>query len=521
MKKTFYMFCALLALVMILPSSVKAQKITDGKLTDCQFTSMDKYTIPEEVTVIDTMCFYGSSITEVTITKNVKRIAPMAFYMCPSLKKVIFVDDATVEEIGESAFGENTSLAEITLPNSVRVLGQNAFTFDENLKKVVLSENLERLSYGTFGTCTSLTKLDIPASVKVIEDFAIANNPNLKRVVINGADSIGARSFYHNTSLFDVQLPETLKEIGDSCFMRCNLLEEITLPASLEKVGDKMFFMCPDFLGYKVAEGSKNFTAVDGVLYSKDMKVLHECPQQFATEMFELPAETEVIRPAAFFECINVKGIKIPSTIKSIGIAALANNGMSKFDFVGNEKYVVEGSSIYAILKSADGYAFLAHPSKCADTKIVVLPNTKLIADFSMAYNEFVETVYFPKELMGMSHAAMQGDTAIKDIYSYATTAPQVADHTVFAGIDLSKALLHVTSDIKVYQSYNDAGWLFNLGDDIPEEYPITTGIEGVENDVHKSVAAYYSVDGTLLNAPVKGINIVKYTDGTSKKVIM
>lgn len=46
------------------------------------------------------------------------------------------------------------------------------------------------------------------------------------------------------------------------------------------------------------------------------------------------------------------------------------------------------------------------------------------------------------------------------------------------------------------------------------------TGIAGVETAGEKAVEAYYTLDGMRLNAPVKGVTIVKYTDGTTVKVI-
>ncbi len=46
------------------------------------------------------------------------------------------------------------------------------------------------------------------------------------------------------------------------------------------------------------------------------------------------------------------------------------------------------------------------------------------------------------------------------------------------------------------------------------------TGIAGVEASKDKTVEAYYSLDGTRLDAPAKGVNIVKYSDGTAVKVI-
>ena len=45
-------------------------------------------------------------------------------------------------------------------------------------------------------------------------------------------------------------------------------------------------------------------------------------------------------------------------------------------------------------------------------------------------------------------------------------------------------------------------------------------GINSIANSVEKSVKGYYTLDGAKVNAPVNGITIVKYSDGTAKKVI-
>ena len=47
-----------------------------------------------------------------------------------------------------------------------------------------------------------------------------------------------------------------------------------------------------------------------------------------------------------------------------------------------------------------------------------------------------------------------------------------------------------------------------------------TLGINSISNSVEKSVKGYYTLDGAKVNAPVNGITIVKYSDGTAKKVI-
>lgn len=51
--------------------------------------------------------------------------------------------------------------------------------------------------------------------------------------------------------------------------------------------------------------------------------------------------------------------------------------------------------------------------------------------------------------------------------------------------------------------------------------YSGSTSVNGIHNDVNNKVVARYSIDGQFLNAPQKGINILKYADGRTEKVIV
>lgn len=51
--------------------------------------------------------------------------------------------------------------------------------------------------------------------------------------------------------------------------------------------------------------------------------------------------------------------------------------------------------------------------------------------------------------------------------------------------------------------------------------YDGTASIDGIQNNADNKVVARYSINGQLLDAPQKGINILKYSDGRIEKVIV
>ena len=52
--------------------------------------------------------------------------------------------------------------------------------------------------------------------------------------------------------------------------------------------------------------------------------------------------------------------------------------------------------------------------------------------------------------------------------------------------------------------------------------YMVPTGIGSVESEAGvREISGIYTINGVKLNAPQRGINIIKYTDGTAKKVMV
>ena len=72
------------------------------------------------------LCFHGSGVEEVHVSKNVEYIGKYAFRECESLKKVSFAEELQLKEIRDYAFYK-TSLIEIRIPSSVQTIGEYTF----------------------------------------------------------------------------------------------------------------------------------------------------------------------------------------------------------------------------------------------------------------------------------------------------------------------------------------------------------------------------------------------------------
>lgn len=125
-----------------------------------------------------------------------------------------------VTEIGRSAFEDRTDIIKVVIPSSVKIIRNRAFDGCENLIEVKFSDGLETICEEAFAY-TGIESVIIPDSVTSIESAA-----------------------FHRCDCKEVNLPDGLTVITESCFEYCTFLEDITFPSKLKKLEDRAFMDC-------------------------------------------------------------------------------------------------------------------------------------------------------------------------------------------------------------------------------------------------------------------------------------
>ena len=127
---------------------------------------------------------YNGAAMEVVIPNSVKIIGDQAFYNCKGITSVVIPD--SVQEIGLWAFYECKALPHITIPDSVQKIGQSAFEGCTALAAVVIPDSVKEIRSKAFAECISLTAIVIPASVQRIGIEAFYNCKSLRTVEFKG-----------------------------------------------------------------------------------------------------------------------------------------------------------------------------------------------------------------------------------------------------------------------------------------------------------------------------------------------
>ena len=120
----------------------------------------------------------------------------------------------------------------------------------------------------------------------------------------------------------------------------------------------------------------------------------------------------------------------------------------------------------------------------------------------------------FPASVTFLSSYALKDCSGLTSIYVYTEKLPDMG-RDVFDGCDAKKCTVYVPKG--TYDDY----WLSEFGyfENIVEFDP--TGINNVITSNDAKELSRYSLNGQRLSAPTQGLNIVKYSDGSVKKVVV
>ena len=147
-------------------------------------------------------------ITEFIGAKNIVSVKQGAFDDCTSLASITIPDSVT--SLDKAAFSGCTSLTSVTIPDSVTNIGNSAFSYCTSLTSVTIGNGVTRIGDNAFAYCTSLTSITIPDSVT----------------------SIGQWAFRNCTSLTNLTIPDNVTNVGTYLCEGCSRLEELNISAN-------------------------------------------------------------------------------------------------------------------------------------------------------------------------------------------------------------------------------------------------------------------------------------------------
>ena len=231
-----------------------------------------------------------------------------------------------VTSIAEGGFKNYRSLKAITIPESVTIIGAQAFFGCTALTSITIPQGVTTIEKETFQYCSSLESVAIPTSVKSINQYAFFACNSLTSIVIpEGVTIIEDNVFHGCGKLASVVLPKGITYIRDHTFCECPSLTSVNIPDGVTGIGTMAFICC-------------SFTSIiipDGVIGIGDY-AFSSCLNLTSVT---LPDSVKRINDCAFANCRALTSITIPSEITSISGNVLKGcESLTNIIFKGTKK---------------------------------------------------------------------------------------------------------------------------------------------------------------------------------------
>ena len=299
-------------------------------------------------------------------------------------------------------------------------------------------------------------------------------------------DELGDFAFYGCSGLASLTIPSGVTSISTAAFSGCSGLTSLTIPSSVTSIGTHAFMGCSGLTSLTIPSG---ITSIGAYTFA-------ECS---GLTSLTIPSSVTSIDNFAFAYCRELISLTIPSSVTSIGIEAFAEcSGLTSLTIPSNVTSI--GSSAF---KDCIGLTSLTIPSGVTSIRSQTFSGCKGLTSLTI-----------PSGVTSIGKEAFQDCSGLTSIYVYPEKIP-ILGGRIFNGCDAKNCTVYVPKG--TYDDYKSSefGYFENI-----VEFD-ATGIDKVTTSTDAKEVSRYFVNGQRLTAPAKGLNIVKYSDGTVKKVVV
>ena len=294
--------------------------------------SLLRLILPDQLRIINVGAFEGcKNLTgSLVIPEGVTDVMAGAFVDCNAMSGTLSLP-TTLERIGNGwekywyggAFESCGFTCELTLPNNVEYIGENAFMYCSHLYgELRLPEKLTTLKGGAFWGCSNFTgNLEIPQGItNILENTFLDCGFDGTLTLHNGITAIGNNAFKNTHFKGELSLPKDLVTLSDNVFNGCDFSNELKLPENIASIGDNAFANNWRLMG--VVEFPEGIQTIGANAFA-------ECR---SIEGLVFSESLENIRSGAFNNCFGIGSIVCKGEMPAY-VQSSAFNGVAKDNF--------------------------------------------------------------------------------------------------------------------------------------------------------------------------------------------
>lgn len=262
------MLFALLLLAVLFSALFVACSDADGTQTPAEPLM---YNLNEDDTYSVAKCDVSQTdvvIPETYKGKSVVKIENGAFDDCKNVLSLVIPDSVTEVEI--NALNGLRNLQKLTAP----AVALSSVSKIQKIDTLIVTSG-EAIAENAVSGWDYLKSVTLPDTLKTIGDLGFAHCELLEQISLpEGLTSIGANAFYNCASIEQFNLPDSVESIGNYAFGKCASLETVSLSKSLSTVGNWVFASCNSLINLTISPENANYYSAGNCIIERGTHTL-------------------------------------------------------------------------------------------------------------------------------------------------------------------------------------------------------------------------------------------------------
>ncbi len=424
--------------------------------------------LPSNLTSIEEGTFaYCASLSQIEIPETVASIAVEAFQYCDNLIEnvngVYYVDnwvigcDDTItildirpgtRGIADSAFENHTNLTSVTIPDSVNIVGKNAF---KNCSALITSENdIDYVDNWAINSKSSITTATLRAKTRGIANYAFYQRTKLESITIpSSVYAIGANAFVEDTQLkcvyisdltawckikfanensapflyssgtlylnnqpiSEIAVPQGITAIESYAFCGLENLTAVTIPSSVTSIGQFSFGYCSALASINLPDG---ITTIGNYAFLGCSSL----------ENIIIPQNTFSLGHYVFLGCLGLETVTIQENLRYMGVAPFCEcPNLTTLTFSENISSLFAKHTFYKcdnLLSEENGVKYLGNWAidfVKNNTSIIIREGTVGICENAFLGMNLATSVTIPSSITFIGNHAFADCNSLKNVY--------------------------------------------------------------------------------------------------------
>lgn len=450
--------------------------------------------------------FLADGIYYKTLTANTCEVTANATF-----KGDLVVPDTVVSSdvkyavvaIGRGAFNKNGKVTSATLPSTITKIDEWAFSEASGLQRVNIPESVKEIGSSAFQGCLSLREVTVPSKIKTLKSFVFNLCENLTKVNLpEGLTTIQTAAFSACTNLRSLKIPSTVTQIWGIAFWKSGL-DTINVPDGIQFIGDAAFCACDNLKKINISRDNEYYTVDRDFLYDKEKSILYCCPVGLNLSSVTVDSSVRTIAEGAFACSPFLNEVILPDSLKEMGMNTFLNcTSLAAIDLPAGMTSI--GNSSF---------------SKCTALKTFKFPAALSQIKPKTLYECYgITSITLPDSLTAMGAYSICYCDNLKEVYAPAKT-PAVLDPDLEPFFELNMAAITLYVPEESVEAYKAAPVWKDFGK--IQGHDFSQGVQGVDMTEDVVPVAYYDLQGRRVGSDSKGVVIIRYSDGSVKKVVL